>query len=127
MTNAERAAQLWPLLSFASSNRQVLTYGTVGSLIGAPAVALGQMLEPIQSYCLVRRLPPLTVLVVSKETGLPGMGFSAASDFPKALSKVFDYDWLKEPTPDAAALEKAVRERPSNGVPTGSGAHEPLR
>jgi hypothetical protein len=116
MTNAERAAQLWPLLSFAASNRQVLTYGTVGSLIGAPAVALGQMLEPIQSYCLLRKLPALTVLVVSKETGLPGLGFSAASDFGKALQRVFDHDWLKESTPNAAELEAAVRALPSNGV-----------
>ena len=49
-----------------------MTYGMLAKLIGVPAAALGKLLEPIQSYCIVERLPPLTILVVRQETGLPG-------------------------------------------------------
>jgi hypothetical protein len=34
------------------------------------------LLEPLQSYCILNRLPALTCIVVSDETGVPGQGFS---------------------------------------------------
>jgi hypothetical protein len=71
MTAYERAAQIWSVLALAARNRQVLTYSIVGNLIGVPARGLGHLLEPIQSYCLLNRLPPLTILVVSEEDGMP--------------------------------------------------------
>ena len=40
----ERAAQIWPVLSFAAKNRQILTYDIVGNLIGVPRFALSQLL-----------------------------------------------------------------------------------
>ena len=62
MTTSERAAQLWSVLALASRNRQVLTYNPVAKLTGIARVGLGQCLEPVQSYCLLRELPPLTIL-----------------------------------------------------------------
>jgi hypothetical protein len=76
------------------------------------------MLEPIQSYCLLKKLPPLTALVVSDSTGLPGTGFIAAAEIPKALVDVFAYDWLKHGAPKPEEFAAAVAERPSNGVRT---------
>jgi hypothetical protein len=72
------------------------------------------MLEPIQSYCLIEKLPPLTILVVSKKTGLPGSGFGAVSEIPKNQIRVFDYDWLKHGCPAPEKFAKAVKDRPSN-------------
>jgi hypothetical protein len=69
MTQYERAAEIWSVLVWAATNRQELTYDIVGRLIGVPRQGLGRLLEPIQSYCLVRQLPPLTLLVVSRPTG----------------------------------------------------------
>src|SRR5688572_14822476 len=60
MHSHERAAQIWPLLTYAASHRQTLTYELVGRLIGVPHFGLAQLLEPIQSYCLIRELPALT-------------------------------------------------------------------
>ena len=114
MTTHQRAAQIWPVLALAARNRQILTYHILARSIGMPARGLGNMLEPIQSYCLIRKLPPLTILVVQKETGLPGSGFSAVSDIPKNQVRVFEYDWLNHGCPSPEEFEKAVKELPSN-------------
>lgn len=117
MNASERAAQIWPVLALAARNRQVLTYGILGGLIGVPTAGLGQLLEPIQSYCLLNQLPPLTILVVSKDTGLPGSGFVAVSDIPRHQSRVFEHDWLAAAHPTPEQLAAAMRELPSNANP----------
>jgi len=116
MKREERAAQIWPLLTFAASLRATLTYGRLGELIGAPPVALGDWLEPIQSYCLLHNLPALTVLVVSDADGLPGEGFTGAENVPRAQADVFRHDWPRQHVPTPHELALAVAERPSNAV-----------
>ena len=116
MNLEHRAAQIWPLLTFAASLRLTLTYKRVGELIGAPPVALGGWLEPIQSYCLVQGLPPLTVLVVGESDGMPGTGFVGAVDVPAAQATVFRHDWVRTPVPKPADLARALAQRPSNGI-----------
>jgi len=37
----ERAAQIWSVLAWAATSRQVLTYRILGKLIGVPARGLG--------------------------------------------------------------------------------------
>lgn len=108
MKSSERAAQIWPVLALAAINRQVLTYDQVGGLIGVPRVGLGQLLDPIHAYCTQHELPPLTVLVVGKETGMPGSGFTAASDIPSAQAEVFNFPWLEHSCPTPESLEQAI-------------------
>jgi len=69
---------------------------------------LGAVLAPIQSYCQARNLPPLMVLVVQKETGLPSTGFTAAQAMQVATdqSKVFDFDWLKHGNPQVTGFQQ---------------------
>jgi len=118
MKIAERAAQIWPVLALAARNRQVLTYGMLSKLISVPSAGLGQLLEPIQSYCLLGNgLPPLTAIVVSKESGLPGVGFVAAHDVPREQMRVFEFDWLEHGCPTPEQFADAAAERPSNGNP----------
>ena len=112
----ERAAQIWPLLCWAATSRQILTYDIVGRLIGVPRQGLANLLEPIQSHCLIRELPPLTVIVVNAE-GVPGDGFIAAENIPLAQAMVFSHNWLEEPSPTPDQFAMAVRERPSCGRP----------
>ena len=109
MTKFERAGQLWPLLAFAAHNRQIMTYGLIGQLIGVPAIAVGQTLGPIQSYCKQQKLPGLTSLVVHEHDGLPGEGFTAAElkQVFTEQAKVFGFDWLKTAPPSADRLESA--------------------
>lgn len=117
MTRSERASQIWAVLALAARNRQSLTYGILSRLTGVPAAGLGQLLEPIQSYCLVHGLPPLTILVVQQESGLPGSGFTGAqaTEYAKDQMRVFSFDWLEHANPQPERLEKAVLKHPSNG------------
>lgn len=117
MTRSERASQIWAVLAWAAKNRQSLTYSHVSALIGVPRAGLGQLLEPIQSYCIVNKLPPLTVLVVQQESGLPGSGFTGATAdvLAKAQMSVFAHDWLAQGNPQPEGLEAAVAQFPSNG------------
>jgi hypothetical protein len=116
MTANERAAQIWSILALAARNRPILTYDLVANLSGVARVGLGQCLEPIQSYCLVHELPPLTILVVSERTGMPGVGFVAAQDIPKTQQEVFTYEWAERRCPKPEEFAHAVIDRPSNGI-----------
>jgi len=94
-----------------------MTYGHLSKLIGVPTAGLGQLLEPIQSFCIIEKLPPLTILVVQQDSGLPGPGFTGAkaSEFAKTQMEVFEFDWLDYGNPQPDKLEQAVQRRPSNG------------
>jgi len=107
VTIPERATQIWPLLALAARNRQILTYEIVARCIGVPRPAVGGILDPIQKYCVREGLPPLTALVVSEDSGLPGHGFTAAADVPRAQAAVFAFDWLKRAAPSPEDFEAA--------------------
>ena len=117
MQLSERAWQTWPILAFAATNRQTITYDILAKLTGMHRPGLGQVLEQIQSYCLVQDLPPLSALVVSKTTGLPSEGFVASTNVPKAFIDIFEHKWLETPCPTPEQLAEATRLRPSNGIP----------
>lgn len=116
MNAFQRAAQIWAVLAWAARNRQILTYEIVGRLTGMPRQGLGRMLEPIQSYCLLNQLEPLTILVVSEHTGLPGDGFVAAQDIPAVQQRVFAFDWLEHGCPLPQDFQDAVEQQSSNGT-----------
>ena len=131
MSRFDQTACIWPLLVFAAQNRRVLTYDLLGRLIGAPAIDLGRLLEPIQSHCILKGLPPLTSIVVSARTGLPKEGFIAADNLPQAQADTFLYDWLEEPVPSREDYRWAVQQLPSLGLSLSalmgrSGSMEPV-
>ena len=117
MTRSERASQIWAVLALAAKNRQSLTYGILSKLIGVPSAGLGQLLEPIQSYCLIKGLPPLSIIVVQQESGLPGSGFTGAkaAEYAKNQMRVFSFDWIEHGNPQPEKLESAVKQHSSNG------------
>ena len=125
MNVSERAWQVWSLLAFAARNRQTLTYELVAQLTGMATPGLGAVLEPIQSYCLLKKLPALSALVVNKGTGLPGTGFIAAEDVPREFIRIFEHDWLAVGCPSPDALADAVRRQPSNGIAIPPGEQVP--
>lgn len=112
MTRAERAQQLWSLLALAAANRQILTYDMVARLTGVVRPSVGDFLRPIQQYCTEQQLPPLTALVVSDQTGLPGDGFIAAADIPAAQMRVFQQRWQELAAPTSEQLEAAYSRAP---------------
>jgi hypothetical protein len=118
MKRSERATQLWAVLALAARNRQVLSYEIAAGCIGVAPQGIGQLLEPIQSYCVAHDLPPLTALVVSTKTGLPSVGFTATTpaDVPAAQARAFEYDWLAHQCPEPSEFEDAVQAHPSRGT-----------
>ena len=118
MKATERSTQIWAVLSWAAKSRQNITYSQLAQVTGAFTGGLGAWLEPIQSYCIINGLPPLTVLVVQQESGMPGSGFTGASagDLAKEQARVFSYNWLEHGNPGAEKLEQAVAQAPSNGT-----------
>lgn len=116
MSRFDQTACIWPLLVFAAENRRVLTYDLLGRLIGVREHDLGPLLEPIQSYCILKGRPPLTSIVVNARSGLPGEGFIAASNLPQAQAETFLFDWLAYPAPSRDDYREAVRKLPSLGL-----------
>jgi hypothetical protein len=112
MTREERAQQLWSILVLAATSRQTLTYDMVAKATGVVRPSIGDFLRPIQQYCTEQTLPPLTSIIVSEETGLPGLGFIAAADVPAAQSKVFQHRWLDVRAPTAEQLQAAYSRAP---------------
>ncbi|MEJ3634962.1 hypothetical protein, partial [Vibrio vulnificus] len=112
MNRAQRAQQLWSLLVVSATSRQVLTYDLVAKATGVVRPSIGDFLRPIQQYCTENNLPPLTSLVVSELTGLPGEGFIAASDVPLTHVRVFQFDWLNTRAPTEEQLADSYTRAP---------------
>jgi hypothetical protein len=112
MTVSERASQIWSVLALCATKRQTLLYDELSRLIGVPLPGLGQLLEPIQSYCLIHGKPPLTSIVVGRNSGVPGEGFIAGENVPKAQADVFNNDWLAL-SPSSEELGNALTELPT--------------
>lgn len=88
------AHKIWPRLIVLARDRYTITYQDLGEAYGIKGQALkkfSDILDPIKYYCLKNGLPPLNVLVVRKDSRLPGRGAEAdESD----ISNVFTYDWF---------------------------------
>jgi hypothetical protein len=118
MKASERSTQIWAVLAWAAKSRQNITYSQLAQATGAFTGGLGSWLEPIQSYCILNELPPLTILVVQQDSGMPGSGFTGASagDLARAQARVFAFNWLEHGNPGAEKLELAATQFPSNGI-----------
>ena len=107
MTLSQRAVQLWPLLVHCAQQRQTLTYGQLETLTGLHRAGFGKVLARIGAYCRHQRAPTLDVLVVQSDSGVPGEGFGAPDELPRAQAAVFNFDWSAVPAPTPGALEPA--------------------
>jgi len=98
-----RAQQIWPILTAAAHNRQILTYKKLAQLIGigGPLVLGTGPLARIAYYCIQNDLPPLTSLVVNEKTGLPGNGIPVKKSATQR-ELVYNHPWFEivAPTPD---------------------------
>lgn len=97
MTKYQRALQIWSILICAANERKTYTYGGIADILGFEgAGVMGQMLGPIMNYCYEEDLPPLTVLVVNQETGLPSDGLITVTkkNMHQRREEVFNFDWF---------------------------------
>lgn len=89
------AGKIWPVLVESAKNRKTLTYSDLAPLINTNPLSVGKGLGPILFYCIDNKLPPLTVLVIGKISGVPGTGFIAwdIDDLEEANKQVFAFNW----------------------------------
>lgn len=106
------AGILWPVLTEAATRRKTLTYGEIAPLIDTNPLSVGNSLGPIQDYCMEGRLAPLTAIVVSAKSGMPGGGFIAwdVDDIGAAHEAVFPFDWSQIPNPYETFSESETEE-----------------
>jgi len=89
------ARRLWPRLVDVGRKRMTLTYEEAAPGIDTNPLSVRFALGPIQDYCLDNRLPPLTAIVVGKNSGVPGTGFIAwdLDDLEVARDAIAAYNW----------------------------------
>jgi putative restriction endonuclease len=110
-----RAMQIWQILVSKSHNRQTMTYSNLAELLGYNGSGtLGRQLGHIMFFCEQNSLPPLTVLVVNSESGLPGSGFQHESEIPALRECVYNYNWFNLIPPSEADYTKAWNDAPNN-------------
>ena len=120
------AAKVWALLICAARQRNTYTYTDVSQVLwGHPnaALAVGQALEPVFWHCDAHGLPPLTILVVNADSGLPGAGFLdhvAVEQIPGLQEDVFGFNWFGIDIPQITDLEPHVGRKNSQYDSTSS-------
>jgi alkylated DNA nucleotide flippase Atl1 len=112
MTKYERSSQIWGLLICAAKDRKTYKYGDVAKILGfGGAGVLGQFLGPIMNYCEANDLPPITVLIVNQETGLPSEGLVALEEVNLDREAVFKEDWFSLNPPQNSDFGEANQKK----------------
>lgn len=103
----ERAYRAWPILAACARNGSTLTYKQLAKKISIHHRTVRFVLGKIQDYCLLEKLPPLTILVVNQFTQRPSQGFIAwdTNNIPEGQEKVFKYSWDALPNPFGFAAD----------------------
>lgn len=113
-TSIQLAHKIWPRLMVLAEARSTITYQDLGKSYGIRGQALrnfDRILAPIKYYCIKHHLPPLSALVVRKDSLLPGVGAEADED---DILDVYSYNWrgrsplIPSEADLAAALESAI-------------------
>lgn len=101
INHVERAYRAWPILIRRAKNKKTIQYGTLAEKLGIHWRPVRNILGVIQDYCLKEKLPPLTILVVNKNQGAPGIGFVAwdVDNLEAGRKMVFDFNWNQLPNP----------------------------
>ena len=119
MTKHQRVQHVWSLLVCAARDRKTYTYGGLADALGIPggARAMRHYLAPVMYYCREQQLPPLTVLVVNRETGLPGEGLTTLENVNLDREKVFAYKWFQREPPKTGDFEEATTRAEASPAP----------
>lgn len=118
MTQFQRVLPIWFLLVHAAKDCKMYTYGGLASMLGLDTREVWQYLDPIMYYCIKKKLPPLTVLVVKKDTGQPGKGLKQKLKklgdrhqeigHQEMAEAVFAHDWFQLEAPEPQDFKEAT-------------------
>jgi hypothetical protein len=105
---AVTAVRLYQILIGYAARHQTISYLDLARLIGwKSGRPLGKPLGYLMFWCQKNKLPPITAIVVDRNSGIPGTGFTAATagKVPRAQQEVFKKDWYALYAPTAKELE----------------------
>ena len=114
------SVKIWVLLVCAAHERRIYTYEGLAKALGMlgrrDPLRMAKLLGPIMHYCNQNELPPLTVLVVNQETGLPGPGLKVEGknddkDMDWHRVRVFKKNWHAITLPNPADFQKAAKAK----------------
>jgi len=102
----QRAAKAWEILIKIAKKRDFIRYKGLGDKIGIHHRAIRFVLGVIQEYCIINKLPPLTILI-GDQNGMPGKGFTAwnRENIDEGKKEVYDYNWSSLENPFKYALQ----------------------
>ncbi len=91
----QRAFSAWTILTNCARENEPITYGELARQLNIHHRAIRFILGVIQDFCMTNELPPLTILVLNKQTGLPGDGFIAydIENSQDGIKKVYAFEW----------------------------------
>ena len=109
-TEYSRAVQIWQILISKAHNHQILSYNELGKLIGYSLDRVGELyhiLNIIDIFCKQNRLPHLTCLVLTKDTGLPSRDSNwRTAKLNNERAKVFKHNWFDIYPPSKEELKE---------------------
>ncbi len=91
----QRAFLTWTILANCAQKNEPITYGELGRQLNVHHRPIRFILAIIQDFCMNNALPPLTILVLNKNTGMPGIGFIAydIENSQDGINKVYAFNW----------------------------------
>ncbi len=99
MSTRNQANEVWcVLVAIAHTQGRTITYEELGDLTGLNHRKLGAPLEMVAQYCKRNGCPPLTALVVRKDTGVPSeesaqFGARTPAEIFRIQRRVYEFDW----------------------------------
>ena len=130
-TDLELALAFYSVLVEQARKRERITYGRLAErskakfpnndvVQNANAISVGRRLDFVREFTRKRNLPDLSSLVVNKETGECGVGFTRNYDAEQAREEVFNFDWSAVSTEFTGAVAEATRRtKPTKKIKEG--------
>ena len=110
MTQSDQAVLIWPVLALAARMQRLLSYSELAGYTGIAAQGLGTPLGLIHRYCDRHGFPHLNLIVVSRDSGLPGEGVPGRSMIPTEVlveqAHAFVFDWSGRDKPRSADFDR---------------------
>ena len=101
-----KANEVFTILKAKAKAQQILTYGDIERQTGYSAYyVVPRVLGWLWRWCEENRYPHINVIVVSKGTGFPGMGYTPHSQaltpaqFEAKKKEVFSFPWDSASSP----------------------------
>ena len=98
----EIAVRMFPMLTALASKNAKITYGQIrDALDWGSNQGMREPLNRIKEWCAKRDLPPLHLVVVNSDTGLPGDGalLGDTETVQVKIASVYAHDWGRIPGP----------------------------